>query len=217
MKDYQKDEFRLKWSQMDPVKKKRLATAVTVVGVILFFISPVFAFVIIAIFIGLYFTYYGSSKEKLKEDLRSIGFATADDIIKKIPMDTNSSYTEADIDTKEAARIHDMNVPPVVKHKLIQFIADNGGTLEDILDNPEVPDVLKRYVSQHLESGGISDKPVGFDVGVSLSSKNKAEDDLYNPEEYESANVDLSNLSGDMMFVNGKPVDFKNKKNPFEM
>ena len=43
------------------------------------------------------------------------------------------------------------------------------------------------------------------------------DDDLYDEEEYESANFDLSSADPDTILLNGKPVRFSNKKTPFEM
>ena len=42
-------------------------------------------------------------------------------------------------------------------------------------------------------------------------------DDLYDPDQYESVNEDLSEMDPDVLTVNGRKTRFKQKKNPFEM
>ena len=42
-------------------------------------------------------------------------------------------------------------------------------------------------------------------------------DDLYDPDQYESVNEDLSEMDPDVLTVNGRKTKFKQKKNPFEM
>lgn len=216
MKDYRKDELRAKWNQMDSQQKGKIVGALVAVVVLLFVISP--GFLVAAMIIGVVLSIVkaNSDKEKKREDQRSIGFASPETSVRSLP--AKQGYTEDDIDNEEADRINAMNVPPVVKYKLIQIVADDGGTLEDVLDNPDVPDVLKRYVETYLAQEGTSaSKKQGFDVDTTFKKPKKKEEELYNSDEYESANVDLSTFGPDTMIVNGKPVNFKNRKNPFEM
>lgn len=42
-------------------------------------------------------------------------------------------------------------------------------------------------------------------------------DDLYDPDQYESVNEDLSETDPSVLTVNGRKTRFKQKKNPFEM
>ena len=215
MKDYRKDELRAKWNQMDSKQRGKILSVVVVVFILLFSIVPGFAFVATIVGVALCVIKAKSTDEKQKENQRSIGFGSPETSVRSLP--ANIGYSEDDIDQDELGRINAMNVPPVVKYKLIQVLADDGGMLEDILDNPDVPDVMKRYVQTYLDQEGTDvTSQQGFDVST-FTRKQKDEPEIYNPDEYESVNVDLSSLDDHTMIVNGKPVNFKNRKNPFEM
>ena len=215
MKDYRKDELRAKWNQMDSKQRGRILSVLVVVFIVLFSIVPGFAFVATIVGVALCVIKAKSTDEKQKENQRSIGFGSPETSVRSLP--ANIGYSEDDIDQDELGRINAMNVPPVVKYKLIQVLADDGGMLEDVLDNPDVPDVMKRYVQTYLdqEETDVTSQQ-GFDVST-FTRKQKDEPEIYNPDEYESVNVDLSSLDDHTMIVNGKPVNFKNRKNPFEM
>ena len=215
MKDYRKDELRAKWNQMDSKQRGKVLSVLVVVFIVLFSIVPGFAFVATIVGVALCVIKAKSTDEKQKENQRSIGFGSPETSVRSLP--ENVGYSEDDIDQDELGRINAMNVPPVVKYKLIQVLADDGGMLEDVLDNPDVPDVMKRYVQTYLDQEGTNvTSQQGFDVST-FTRKQKDEPEIYNPDEYESANVDLSSLDDHTMIVNGKPVNFKNRKNPFEM
>ena len=64
---------------------------------------------------------------------------------------------------------------------------------------------------------GLSKVDTKTEDDVKASNESGSMDDLYNADQYESVNDDLSNMDPDLITINGKQTRFHHKDNPFEM
>lgn len=86
-----------------------------------------------------------------------------------------------------------------------------------VVRNKNVQRTLHTEGERQFAQGAITDswkKAVG---AVSKVSKDAPEEPEYDPAEYESVRETLLAQGDGQILLNGRPANFKNRKNPFEM
>lgn len=90
-----------------------------------------------------------------------------------------------------------------VKKKTAQkgVVRVNGETFENFM--------LRRF--------GLSKSGTTEEDPAVVADREARKDDLYDPDQYESVNDDLSSVDPSVVTINGRKTKFKHKNNPFEM
>lgn len=86
-----------------------------------------------------------------------------------------------------------------------------------VVHNKRVQQALHTEGERQFASGAIAGSWKKAADAVSKVSRDAPEEPEYDPAEYESVRETLLAQDDDQILLNGRPANFKNRKNPFEM
>ena len=86
-----------------------------------------------------------------------------------------------------------------------------------VVNNKRVQQTLHTEGERQFASGAIAGSWKKAADAVSRVSRDAPEEPAYDPAKYESVRETILAQDDDQILLNGRPANFKNRKNPFEM